>query len=104
MTKNIKMAQHSNTSFIEKEAIRILSSFIEEKRMAKTFFNENDKTPNYDGFFEILSTKHLGKIPKKQFIVQIKGTENLKYILTGVNKGKYKYLLDTKFLYYVKEK
>ena len=48
--------------------------------MAKTFFNENDKTPNYDGFFEILSTKHLGKIPKKQFIVQIKGTENLKYI------------------------
>ena len=31
MTKNIKMAQHSNTSFIEKEAIRILSSFIEEK-------------------------------------------------------------------------
>lgn len=104
MIKNIKMAQHSNTSFIEKEAIRILSSFIEEKRMAKTFFNENDKTPNYDGFFEILSTKHLEKIPKKQFIVQIKGTENLKYISTGVNKGKYKYLLDTKFLYYVKEK
>lgn len=104
MSKNIKMAQHSNTSFIEKEAIRMLSSFIEEKRMAKTFFSENDKTPNYDGFFEILNAEHLGKIPKKQFIVQIKGTENLKYISTGVNKSKYKYLLDTKFLYYVKEK
>lgn len=104
MNKKYKMAQHSNISFIEKEAIRILSSFIEEKRIAKTFFSENDKTPNHDGFFEILTNNDINKFPKKQFIVQIKGTENLKYISTGRNKGKYKYVLNTKFLYYIKEK
>lgn len=104
MVKKSKIAQHSKTSFIEKEAIHILSSFIEEKRMAITFFSENDKTPNHDGFFEILNNNIIDNCPKKQFIVQIKGTENLKYISTGVNKGKYKYVLNTKFLNYIKEK
>ncbi len=104
MVKKSKIAQHSKTSFIEKEAIHILSSFIEEKRMAITFFSENDKTPNHDGFFEILNNNIIDNCPKKQFIVQIKGTENLKYISTGANKGKYKYVLNTKFLNYIKEK
>lgn len=104
MVKKSNIAQHSENSFIEKEAVRILSSFLEVKRTISTSFNENDKTPNHDGFFEILNDKSAEKIPKKQFIVQIKGTENLKQISTGKNKGKYKYSLNTNFLYYVKEK
>lgn len=102
-SKKSTLAIHSEASFIEKEATRLLSSYIEDKRMAKTYFTDNDKTPNYDGFFEILRGKQSG-IPKKQFIVQIKGTEHLKQLSKGLNKGKYKYSLDTKFLYYVKDK
>lgn len=98
MVKKSNIAQHSENSFIEKEAVRILSSFLEVKRTIITSFNENDKTPNHDGFFEILNDKSAEKIPKKQFIVQIKGTENLKQISTGKNKGKYKYSLNTNFL------
>ena len=101
MHKKSNLGKHTKNSFIEAKAIRILSEFIEEGGNAKTFFNENDKTPNHDGFFEILGSDNA---PKKQFIVQIKGTGNLQPISSGKNRGKYKYVLNTKFFNYVKEK
>lgn len=51
MHKKSNLGKHTKNSFIEAKAIRILSEFIEEGGNAKTFFNENDKTPNHDGFF-----------------------------------------------------
>ncbi len=95
------MATHSTSSFDESEEVRILSGFLESKRTIKTFFKENDRTPNHDGNFELINDD---KTPKKQFIVQIKKVENLQPNIQGKNKGKYVYSLDTAFLYYVKEK
>lgn len=95
------MAKHSESSFNESDAIRLLSEFLESTHRIKTFFKENDKTPNYDGSFELVTKT--GE-PKKQFIVQIKKTASLKQSESGKNVGKYVYSLETSFLYYVKEK
>ena len=95
------MSIHSIESFNESDEIRILSSVLESRHTIKTFFKENDRTPNHDGFFELVS----GDLsPKKQFIVQIKKVEDLKPNTIGPNKGRYVYPLETNFLYYVKEK
>ncbi len=96
-----RMAKHSISSFDEADAIRILSDALESTHKIKTFFKENDRTPNHDGNFELLSKN---KEPQKQFIVQIKKTKELRKCNTGKNKGKYVYSLETPFLYYVKEK
>ena len=95
------MAKHSASSFNEKSAIRMLSNFLEQKHTIATFFKENDRTPNYDGTFELVGEDDT---PTKQFIVQIKKVENLMPNVKGCNKDRYMYMLDTSFLYYVKEK
>lgn len=95
------MSKHDITSFNESEAITLLSNTLETNHTIKTFFSENDKTPNHDGFFELVDKE---QVPKKQFIVQIKKVENLKPNTQGKNKGKYVYSLKTNFLYYVKAK
>lgn len=95
------MSIHSEASFNESEAVGILKSTLESKHTIKTYFGENDRTPNHDGFFELTGPN---QPPKKQFIVQIKKTENLRPESDGIHVGKYVYQLDTTFLYYVKEK
>lgn len=95
------MSKHDQSSFNESEAVNFLSSVLESKHTIKTFFSANDRTPNHDGFFELVDEE---STPKKQFIVQIKKTENLKPNIQGKNKGKYVYNLKTNFLCYVKEK
>ena len=82
------MSKHDITSFNESEAITLLSNTLETNHTIKTFFSENDKTPNHDGFFELVDKE---QVPKKQFIVQIKKVENLKPNTQGKNKGKYVY-------------
>ena len=79
----------------------MLAERLESSGKIKTFFKENDRTPNYDGSMELVG--HEG-VPTKQFIVQIKKTEDLTVNSKGVSKGKYTYRMETKFLYYVKEK
>ena len=95
------MSTHTNESFNEANAVNYLSSVLESKCSIKTFFGANDKTPNHDGFFELIDEE---SCPKKQFIVQIKKVENLTQNVKGANKGKYVYELKTNFLYYVKAK
>ena len=95
------MSIHSEASFNESAAVAILKSTLESKHTIKTYFGENDRTPNHDGFFELTGPN---QPPKKQFIVQIKKTENLRPESSGKHVGKYVYQLDTSFLYYVKEK
>lgn len=41
---------HPIESFDETEAINILKALLESKHTIKTFFGENDRTPNHDGF------------------------------------------------------
>ncbi len=95
------ISKHSDSSFDEAVAIRLLSNELEKTRKIKTFFSENDKTPNHDGYFELVN--QVGE-PFKQFIVQIKKTSKLIKCIDGKNKGKYVYQLDTTFLYYIKKK
>ncbi len=99
--KKAGMARHTASAFNEKTATRMLADFLEQKHTIATFFKENDRTPNYDGSFELVGEDDA---PTKQFIVQIKKVENLAPNVRGANKNKYVYDLDTSFLYYVKEK
>ena len=100
MNNNI-MSIHSIESFNESESISILKEKLESNHTIKTFFGENDKTPNHDGFLELVDQD---LSPRKQFIVQIKKVENLSKEEKGKNKGKYVYKLRTNFLEYVKQK
>ena len=95
------MSIHSIESFNETDAVNLLKQTLESNRTIKTFFGENDRTPNHDGFFELIDQK---LAPRKQFIVQIKKTKKLTPNVRGVNKGKYVYRLKTNFLKYVKQK
>lgn len=99
--KQAGMARHTDSAFNEGSANRLLADFLEQKHTIKTFFKENDRTPNYDGTFELVSQDGT---PTKQFIVQIKKVENLTPNVQGENKGNYMYSLETNFLYYVKAK
>lgn len=92
-----RMASHSEGSFNEADANRLLSDRLESGHKIKTFFKENDKTPNHDGTFELVDKDRL---PLKQFIVQIKKSDS---IVPGKD-GCYPYDLETGFLYYVKER
>lgn len=92
---------HSIESFNEADAVALLKQTLESKQSIKTFFGENDKTPNHDGFFELVDVE---SVPKKQFIVQIKKTKRLVPNVKGNNKGRYVYELKTNFLEYVKQK
>ena len=95
------MARHGKSSFNEGKAVRLLEQFLEQKDTIKTFFKENDRTPNYDGSMELVEGDGT---PVKKFIVQIKKCENLEPNQIGKNKGKYVYPMETNFLYYVKGK
>ena len=95
------MSIHSIESFDETDAINLLKQTLESSHTIKTFFGENDKTPNHDGFFELVDHT---LTPRKQFIVQIKKTKKLTPNVKGANKGKYVYELKTNFLEYVKQK
>jgi len=58
----------------EAEGMRILTSVLEQKRLIKTYFSENDKTPNQDGHFLVNNIKD--NLPEKEFVVQIKTSKN----------------------------
>lgn len=78
------MARHGKSSFNEGKAVRLLEQFLEQKDTIKTFFKENDRTPNYDGSMELVESDGT---PVKKFIVQIKKCENLEPNQIGKNKG-----------------
>lgn len=98
---NSMISKHSKSAFDESESIRILEELLESTREIKTFFSENDRTPNYDGTFEFVNNECE---PVKQFIVQIKKVDKLIQNTKGKNIGKYDYSLKTNFLQYVKDR
>ena len=82
--------------FNESAGIRILKDQLEKNLRIKTYFTENDKTPNTDGYFEILSAQGT---PLKRFVVQIKTARKL----AKLKNGDYSYSVDTAFFQYVLE-
>ena len=101
------LGNHSNNSFVEKDAIAILGLLLRSKRTIQTSFSEDDRWPNHDNFFELLDySNDSNKPPKKMFIVQIKGTEGgIKKIKQGENTGQYSYNdFCTKLLFSVKQR
>ena len=89
------MKKENPNSFIEEDGIRLLESFLESKKTIKTHFSRNDKTPLYDGYFNLLNQN--SEI-MKQFDVQIKSSEKLSFLVKGINKGKVKYEFDVDVL------
>ena len=95
------MSIHPRDSFDEAESIRILTDKLESQKTIKTAFLQNDKTPNYDGSFELVAPDGS---PVKSFLVQVKHAKGLQPNQTGSNKGKYVYRAETNFLSYVKNR
>ena len=83
------IGRHTESVFIESNGNIILKRKLTSNKRISCFFSENDKTPNTDGFFELIDKQG---VPVKRFNVQIKTTNDLK-------NGKYS--LDTKILNYV---
>lgn len=72
------MSIHSIESFDESESIKLLKDVLESKHTIKIFFGDNEKTPNHDGFFELVDST---LAPRKQFIVQIKKQKSSRQML-----------------------
>lgn len=74
MGKKAGMATHSQDSFNESSGNRVLSGILESTRTMKTYFGENDKTPNHDGFFELLNLAitDSNKPPKSNLLYRLK--------------------------------
>ena len=85
-------------SFQESAGNRIIAQELEKNRRIKTYFSENDKTPNTDGYFEILGD---GGVPVRRFVVQIKSTESDQKI-QKLEQGKY--VSDAAFFQYIQNK
>lgn len=65
---------HSEKSEEDREAIKKLDACISGENIY-TNFSVDDKWPNVDGDFELVSKPELNRQPQKKFVVQIKGTK-----------------------------
>lgn len=94
---------YDKNSFSESSGNRILGEILEQTQLIKVHFTENDKTPNFDGTFEICECTKAKKVPIGRFNVQIK-TMSTDY--KNYNKSEqvsdYKYPCDTKIFNSVK--
>ncbi len=86
---------YDENTYKDKESVDYLSKVLEDSRLFKTHFDQNDKTPNFDGFFEICGLCEKKSIPLGRFDVQIKTISN--YLNTNERpQSRYKYSCDTK--------
>ena len=99
--KKPNLRKENRNSFIEEKGINILKGILESSQRFKTYFNQNDKTPIFDGYFNYLDENF--KILKK-IEVQIKACEEIKPLSKGPNQGKYKFAFDTAVLNSIKYK
>ena len=70
------IATHTVHSAEDRSAVSYLESVLNPEGRICTSFSCDDKWPNHDGFFEYVSNPDISKIPKQNFIVQIKGTHD----------------------------
>ena len=70
------IATHSEHSAEDRAAVSTLETFLTSGGKINTNFSCDDKWPNHDGTFELVSTPEISRCPEQNFIVQIKGTHN----------------------------
>lgn len=72
------IATHSERSAEDRAAVSTLETFLTSDGKINTNFSCDDKWPNHDGTFELVSEPEISRCPEQNFIVQIKGTHNYK--------------------------
>ena len=100
----MNLGGYDKYDFKESDGNAILKLILESHKNIYCHFNELDKTPNFDGSFDILDVQQHMSIPLGKFEVQIK-TLNHEYTNSNTreNCSKYKYSCDTKIFNAVKE-
>ena len=91
----MNLGGYDANAFNEKEGNRILEGILLSQSTIFTHFAEQDKTPNVDGFFELLKRNGNKSVPFATFKVQIKT-----YSDAPDENGVYHYSCDTKILNY----
>ena len=67
---------HSERSVEDRSAVAILQNFFRVGGQINSNFSCNDKWPNIDGNFELVSNPEISRKPMQNFVVQIKGTDS----------------------------
>ncbi len=70
--RHLKM--HSERSADDADAVSTLGFFLRSNGRIHANFYTNDKEPNIDGRFELVSEPEISRRPAQSFVVQIKGT------------------------------
>ena len=65
---------HSERSADDDDAVSALKFFLRSNGRIHATFSTNDKEPNTDGRFELVSDPSISRCPAQSFVVQIKGT------------------------------
>ena len=90
--KREKVEKHINTHSVHSvedcDAVAVLRTFLRSNGKINTNFSCNDKWPNTDGTFELVSNPDISRRPEQNFFVQIKGTR-----LCNEANGVFKYSL-----------
>jgi len=100
----MNLGGYTNNDYNESSGNIILKEILHNEKLIFTHFDEQDKTPNFDGFFEILENKANKSVPIGRFDVQIKTlNHNYKNENKKINRSQYKYSCDTKIFNAVKK-
>ena len=100
----MNLGGYDTNDFNEASGNIILKDFLHKNEMLFCHFSEQDKTPNFDGYFEILEKQKNKSTPIGSVNVQIK-TLNNNYVNENkkLNCSQYKYSCETKIFNAVKK-
>lgn len=100
----MNLGGYDKNDFNEADGNVILKNFLHTNKLLFCHFSEQDKTPNFDGYFEILEKGDTKNIPIGKIEVQIK-TLNTDYsnLNKTLNCSQYKYSCETKIFNAVKK-
>ena len=70
----------------DNNAVTVLKSFLRSNGKVNDNFSVRDKWPNTDGLFELVPNPDVSRQPEQNFIVQIKGTANVRISKDGIIK------------------
>lgn len=88
---------YDTNAFSESDGNRILGDILERSKKIKVHFAEGDKTPNFDGCFELCEYSQTKMIPIGKFNVQIKTmSKDYRNSNQKENRSDYKYSCETK--------
>ena len=100
MEKEVNIGGYDDNAFFDRKAVNYFERILLESDVIMPYISANDKTPNFDGYFEICKDTTRKKIPNERFDVQVK---SLNHDYSNKNKlsntrSLYKYSCDTKVM------